>query len=174
MLRNTRVSFNPAPNWSTQFSIAQLHSPEEFAPREDLRRITASASYNLPLHRGNWASLLLWGRNQSLLDGNVGNGYLLESTLKFLDRNATWTRLENVDRTNELLLTQPPPPGFSEKNFTRVQAYSVGYDRGLGNIPHLSTALGAQITWYGVPEVLRPAYGSHPVGALVFLSLRVR
>ena len=96
---STRVSFNLASNWSTQFSVAQLHSPEALAPQEDLRRMTASVTYNRPVHRGNWASLLLWGRNQSLLDGNVGNGYLLESTVKFLDRNAAWTRLENVDRT---------------------------------------------------------------------------
>ena len=171
---STRVSFNPASNWSTQFSVAQLHSPEALAPQEDLRRMTASVIYNRPMNRGNWASLLLWGRNQSLLDGNVSNGYLLESTIKFLDSNAAWTRLENVDRTNELLLTQTPPRGFSEKYFTRAQAYTVGYDREVGHIPHLSTALGAQFTWYGVPEVLRSVYAPHPVSAVVFLRLHVR
>ena len=63
--------------------------------------------YNRPLHEGNWASLLLWGHNQSLHDGNVGEGYLLESTLKFLSRNCPWMRIENADRTNELLLRTP-------------------------------------------------------------------
>jgi len=170
----TRITLAPAANWTLQYSIAQLHSPEGIAPQENVRRMTASIMYNRPLHNGNWASLLLWGRNQSLLDGNVGNSYLMESTLKFLSRNSVWTRIENVDRTNELLLGETPlPSGFSEKYFTRVQAYTAGYDREIGHIPHLSTALGGQVTWYGVRDALRPAFGSHPMGALLFLRLRV-
>jgi len=115
----------------------------------------------------------LWGRNQSLSDGNVGNSYLLESTLRFYNRNNVWTRIENVDRTNELQLGENSfPPGFKERYFTRVQAYTVGYDREVGHTAHLSTAIGGQFTWYGVPNVLRPIYDEHPVGMLVFLRVR--
>ncbi len=96
---SARVTANPGQNWSLQYSIAQLHSPEELAPDEDIRRMTASVQYNRPLPRGNWASLLLWGRNQDISGGNVGNSYLLESTVRFFDRNYAWTRIENVDRT---------------------------------------------------------------------------
>jgi len=171
---STRFTLAPSANWTLQYSIAQLHSPEAAAPEEDVRRMTTSIAYNRPLHNGNWSSLLLWGRNQSLLDGNVGNSYLLESTLKFWLRNAVWSRIENVDRTDELLLGgNPLPPGFMEKYFTRVPAYTAGYDRDIGHIPHLSTALGGQITWYGVPDVLRQDYGAHPVGAVLFLRMRV-
>ena len=170
---STRVTVNPGQNWSLQYSIAQLHSPEALAPEEDVRRMTASVQYNRPMTNGNWASLLLWGRNQDVAGGNVGNSYLLESTLRFLQRNYAWTRIENVDRTNELLLGEnSEPPGFSERYFTRVQAYSVGYEREVGHIPHLSTGLGAQFTWYGVPEDLKAIYGSHPVGGIVFLRVR--
>ena len=162
---------NPGQDWSFQYSISQLRSPEAVAPNEDLRRMTASLMYNRPIHNGNWASML-WGRNQSLSDGNVGNSYLLESTLRFLNRNYAWTRIENVDRTNELLLGENPlPSGFSERFFTRAQAYTAGYDRDLGHIPHLSTAMGGQVTWYGVPEV-KPNYASHPLGVVVFLRVR--
>ncbi len=119
--------------------------------------------------------MLLWGRNQSLQDGNVGNAYLFESTLKFLRRNAVWGRIENVDRTNELLLGEnPEPSGFVERYFTRVQAYTAGYDRDLGHIPHLATAIGGQFEWYGVPAVLKPIYGAHPVGGVVFLRVRLQ
>jgi hypothetical protein len=170
---SSRVTVNPGQNWSLQYSIAQLRSPEALAPNEDIRRTTASVQYNRPMQRGNWASLLLWGRNQSLADGNVGNGYLLESTVCFRGRNYVWARLENVDRTNLLLLGEDPePPGFSEHFFTRVQAYTAGYDREVGHIPHLSTALGGQFMWYGVPTDLKPIYGSHPIGAIVFLRIR--
>jgi hypothetical protein len=119
--------------------------------------------------------MLLWGRNQSLQDGNVGNSYLAESTLKFFSRNNVWGRVENVDRTNELLLGENPlPPGFTERYFTRVQAYTVGYDRELGHIPHLSTAVGAQFMWYGVSDTLKPAYGAHPFGVVAFFRMRVK
>jgi hypothetical protein len=170
---STRVTVNPSQNWSLQYSIGQLHSPEALAPSEDVRRMTASVMYNRPFTNGNWASLILWGRNQSLTDNNVGNAFLLESTLRFLKRNNMWTRIENTDRTNELLLgANPLPPNFTERYFTTVQAYTAGYDRDIGHIPHLSTAIGGQLTWYGVPDVLKPAYGSHPVGVALFIRLR--
>jgi hypothetical protein len=172
---STRVTVNPKQNWSFQYSITQLHSPEAISPFEDIRRMTASLMYNRPFHNGNWASMVLWGRNQSLHDGNVGNAYLAESTLRFLNRNHAWARIENADRTNELLLGENPlPPSFNERYFTRVQAYTGGYDREFGHIPHISPALGAQVTWYGVPDVLKGIYGSHPVGVMGFLRLRTR
>jgi hypothetical protein len=103
----------------------------------------------------------------------VGNSYLAESTLR-LYRNSIWTRIENTDRTNELLLGgNPIPAGFEERYFTRVQAYTLGYDREIGHIPHLSTAVGGQLSWYGVPDVLKTAYGDHPIGANVFLRVRI-
>jgi hypothetical protein len=58
---SARVTANPAHNWSMQFSLADLHSPESLQPEEDLRRMTASVAYNRPMPSGNWATLLLWG-----------------------------------------------------------------------------------------------------------------
>lgn len=172
---SARVTANPGQNWSFQYSIADLTSPEGLFPNENIRRMTASLIYNRPLHRGNWASMVLWGRNQSLQDGNVGNGYLLESTLRFLEKNHVWTRIENVDRTNELLTGESLlPPTFAERYFTRVQAYTAGYDRDIGHLPHLSVAVGGQLTWFGVPAALQATYGSHPIGAVGFLRLRAR
>ena len=84
-------------------------------------------------------------------------------------------RIENVDRTNELLLgNNPEPPGFEERYFARVQAYTAGYDREIGNISHLATAVGGQLMWYGVPGVLRTDYGNHPVGVALFLRARIK
>jgi hypothetical protein len=172
---STRMTVNPGQDWSLQYSIGHLTSPEALAPGEDVRRMTASVMYNRPIGKGNWASMLLWGRNQSLADGNVGNSYLLESTLRFFDTNHIWTRIENVDRTNELLLGENPlPANFVERYFARVQAYTVGYDRDIWKVRHLSTAIGGQFMWYGVPQVLQAEYGSHPVGGVLFLRVRER
>jgi hypothetical protein len=170
---STRLTFNPGQNWSVQYSIAHLHSPEMLSPAEDIRRMTASLMYNRAFRNGNWATTLVWGRNQSLLDGNIGNGYLAESTLRFFTRNYAWTRIENVDRSSDLLLgNNPLPAGFIEKYIARVQAYSIGYDREVGNLPHLSTAIGGQFTWYGVPQIFQPLYSLHPLGVVLFLRLR--
>src|SRR5437764_9365995 len=101
---SVRATLNPAQNWSAQYSFAHLTSPEALHPEEDLQRMTASVMYNRPLPKGNWASTLLWGRNRSVDTGLVWNGYLAESTVRFAERNYVWGRIENVDRTNELLL----------------------------------------------------------------------
>ena len=172
---STRLTMNPAHDWSLQYSIGRLHSPEALQPTEDVRRMTASVVYNRPIHNGNWASMILWGRNQSLSDGNVGNGYLLESTVRLLSRNYAWTRIENVDRTNELLLGEELlPSGFVERYFSRVQAYTLGYDREVGRRRHVSMAIGGQITLYGVPQTLESNYGSHPIGVTAFFRVRQR
>jgi hypothetical protein len=168
-----RGTVNPTQNWSAQYSFAHLTSPEALHPEEDLQRMTASIMYNRPISHGNWATTLLWGRNRSLDTGLVWNGYLAESTLRFAVRNYVWGRIENVDRTNELLLkNQVEPPGFEESITGRVQAYTGGYERDCDLVPHLATGLGAQLTVYTTPGTLVSEYGNHPVGAVVFLRIR--
>jgi hypothetical protein len=169
---SVRATVNPAQNWSAQYSFAHLTSPEALHPNEDVDRMTASVMYNRALARGNWSSTLLWGRNRTS-DGLVWNGYLGESTLRFAERNYVWSRIENVDRTNELLLRNlPEPPAFQETVIGRVQAYTAGYSHDLDLIPHLATALGAQVTLYSPPNALKVLYGNHPLGAVIFLRLR--
>jgi hypothetical protein len=170
---STRFTLNPAKDWSMQYSIGRLASPEALHPDEDIRRMTASVMYNRPMANGEWSSTLLWGRNHNLPTRLVWNGYLAESTLRFAEKNRVWTRIENVDRTNELLLGKNlEPAGFTESIVGRVQAYSAGYDREFPLVPHLSTAIGAQVTWYEVPDSLRATYGQHPAGVAIFLRIR--
>jgi len=169
---SVRATINPAQDWSGQYSFAHLAGPEALHPSEDVDRMTASIMYNRPVTRGNWASTLIWGRNRTS-DGMVWNSYLAESTLRFAERNYVWGRMENVDRTNELLLrNQSEPPGFQETVIGRVQAYTGGYGRDIKILPHLLTAVGAQITMYVTPDSLKAEYGSHPLRALVFLRIR--
>ena len=170
---STRLTLQPGQNWSGQYSYARITSPEALFPTEDQERMTASLMYNKPFSNGNWASTAVWGRTRSLADSSKENSYLLESTLRFAKQNYAWTRLENAGRSNELLVGEHPlPPGFSEVPLTHVQAYTFGYDREFGRIPHLASALGAQVTAYGVGQPLQPIYGSNPVGVSIFLRLR--
>jgi hypothetical protein len=164
---------NPAANWSAQYSFARLSSPEALHASEDIRRMTASLMYNRPIDHGNWASTLVWGRNRNLPSGVIWNSYLAESTLRFMHRNYVWGRVENADRTSELLFKNAPEPAnFEETIIGRVQAYTAGYNREVAWIPHVSTAIGGQLTLYSAPPALQAFYGSHPVGGLLFLRLR--
>jgi hypothetical protein len=170
---SARLTVQPGKNWSGQYSFGQLHSLEALYPTENQQRMTASVMYNKPLKEGNWASTAVWGRTKSFPDGAILNSYLLESTLQFARRNFVWTRIESAERSNELLLGENPlPPGFVETPIGQVQAYTFGYDREIGKLPHVAAAFGAQVTAYGVPSALRPTYGSDPVGVAVFLRLR--
>jgi hypothetical protein len=170
---STRLTIEPGKNWSGQYSYARITSPEALFPSEDQQRMTASVMYNRPFRQGNWASTILWGRTRSLEDNSVFNSYLFESTLRFRAMNHAWTRIENAERSNELLLGENPlPPGFQEQPIGRVQGYTLGYDRDIKLIPHLASAIGGQVTIYGVPESLRAIYGSRPAGIAIFVRLR--
>lgn len=169
---STRVTVSPAQNWSLQYSIAHLTSPEAIHPGEDVRRMTASVMYNRPFARGNWATTLLWGRNSDLSGHQVFNGYLAESTLHFRSRNNVWGRVENVDRTSDLLGAAAEPPNAPERFLARVQAYTAGYDREFSWVSRVSTALGGQVTFYSKPAFLTPVYGAHPVGVAILLRFR--
>jgi hypothetical protein len=169
----TRLTVQPGKNWSGQYSYGRIKSPEALFPTEDQERMTASMMYNRPLRDGNWASTILWGRTRSLRDNSIFNSYLLESTVRFRVRNYSWTRIENADRSNELIIGEHPlPPGFQEQPIGRVQAYTFGYDHDFDLIPHLASAIGAQVTVYGVGDRLKPIYGSRPAGIAVFVRLR--
>ncbi len=171
---STRVTVQPGQNWSGQVSWGRLHSPEQLFPGEDQARTTASAMYNRPFGaHGNWVSAAVWGRTRSIPDNVIQNSCLFESTVRFRTENYAWTRVEDVDRTNELLLGERPlPPGFTEEPAGRVQAYTFGYDRDLPLLPHFETALGAQVTAYTPGLQLQPVYGTDPMGVVVFLRLR--
>jgi hypothetical protein len=170
---STRLTLQPRKNWSGQFSYGRIKSPEALFPAEDQGRMTASIQYNHLLRNGNWTSTALWGRTRSLQDNSIFNSYALESTVRFWIQNYAWARIENVDRSNELVFGEnPPPSNLHEQPIGRVQAYTFGYDHDVDLIPHVASAIGVQVTTYGVGNNLRPLYGSRPAGAAVFLRFR--
>jgi hypothetical protein len=193
---SSRITFSPTQNWSSQYSVAHITSPEALYPGENQQRQTASIMYSRPIgsHHdtttmpgmdmttpatGNWSTTLIWGRTKSLPqtgnDNSKENSYLLESLLNFHTRNYLWTRLENAGRSNELLLPpgDPLPQDFTESPIGHVAAYSIGYDRDYHITPHLIAAPGAQFTAYTTPQALVSTYGTHPWGVVAFLRLHI-
>ena len=172
---SVRLTLQPGKNWSGQYSYGRISSPEQLSPAENQERMTASVMYNLPLHNGNWANTFVWGRTRSLGNNSRFDSYLVESTLNLRARNYIWGRIDSAERSNELIAGENPLPGaFEEKPIGRVQAYTFGYDRDFNVVRRLESAIGGQLTTYGVPRTLQPVYGSRPFSFALFFRFRPR
>ena len=167
---STRLAIAPAKDWVGQYSIGHLHSPEALHSTEDVLRQTASIAYHHAWQTGTLDALVLWGRNHTIASAENANGYLFEATAHLHDRHAVWTRIENVDRTTDLLGAAAPP---EESVVGRVQAYTGGYAHRLYTNQWLASDLGAQATFYRTPGPLRTLYGDHPEGVAVVLNLHL-
>ncbi len=180
---SARVWFTPTPDWSMQFSYGNLVHPEALEPG-NLRRMTASISHNRSWEDGNWATSLIWGRNHEL-HGN-SNSYLLESTANFLDKNYLYTRMELVDKPGLLEENIFGRAGLDEfhpigngfelgdrfEEFFRVGAFTFGGVRDIVAASKLRVGIGADVTFYHVPDGLKPIYGSSPTSFHLFVRIR--
>jgi len=167
---SARITAAPGKDWAAQYSLGHLHSPESAHPDEDVLRQTASVAYHHATGFGELNALAVWGRNHTSGTAIDANGYLLEAALRPQQKQTIWTRLENADRTSDLLGALAPPV---ESVVGRVQAYTGGYAHRVWEWEDGSTELGAQITGYGVPERLLPFYGGHPFGVAAVLVVRL-
>jgi hypothetical protein len=172
--RSARLSFAPNDNWSMQVSHAFLRNPEALEPG-DVRRTTASISYNRRLERGSWASSLIWGRNHESHGGEIFNlnGYVAESTVNFLERNYFYTRLELVDKNQLLRDDDRLKLGITDHHPSfRIGAFTFGGARDIWNTEKTSLAIGSDLTFYSKPSILDSIYGTNPVSWKIFVRLR--
>ena len=170
-----RVSFAPSPNWMIQTSSGRLTHPER-QQTGDVVRVTSSVQYSRPLRNGlAWSSALIWGRNHETAAGRNLNAYLAETLLPLGRMDALTARFESVAK-DDLFVNMPvieSQLASSVGTVFQVQAYTAGYTRTLRDFIGVETALGANLTAYGVPDPIQPHYGQHPLGANVFLRLRL-
>ena len=172
--RSIRLSFAPNRNWSMQVSHGFLRNPEALEPG-DVRRTTASISYNRRFNRGNWATSLIWGRNHENHSGEIFNlnGYIAESIVRFFDRNYVYTRLELADKNQLLRDADRLRLGITDHHPAfRIGAFTFGADRDIWRSERLTAAIGGDVTFYSKPDVLNPIYGDSPVSYRIFLRIR--
>jgi hypothetical protein len=167
---SARISATPWKDWIAQYSLGHLHSPEAVHPEEDVLRQTASIAYHHDFGGDALNAIAVWGRNHTIDSPINANGYLLEAALRLKEKQIIWTRIENADRTTDLLGAAAPPV---ESVVGRVQAHTGGYAHRVWGCKDGSAELGAQFTGYGVPGSLTPLYGQHPVGVAGVLELRL-
>jgi hypothetical protein len=167
-----RATFNPTANLSMQASHGFLKSPEGLHPHENVRRTSASITWNLPLGADrNWQSTFAWGRNDPSggEHGHATDAFLLESAVQ-LGRWAVFGRAENVDK-DELFGDEHDGDPLAGRVFN-VSKVSLG---GYHAIPvgALAIDLGGLVSKYALPEPIQPAYGSNPTSFMLFTRLRI-
>jgi hypothetical protein len=167
---SARVSYDPNPNWSMQYSTGYLVHPEAAEPG-NINRQTASVEYTraLPAIDGRVSSSLIWGRNRKLARQATQNSYMVESVVNFARVNYAFTRLELVDKDE--LVANALPLGAPGPNL-RIGAFTFGAARDLAHTRTRQIAIGADLTFYSKPDILNSAYGVDPVSLHVFLRLR--
>ena len=173
---SSRLSVSPGKNWTGQVSVGRLRHPEAFEDG-DVVRATASLHYSKPMAAGGaWSTSLIWGRNHKTANRSNTNSYLLESVAPVTPRNFITGRIELVDK-DELFDTQPELKQRLERtagSSFRIGAYTLGYTRDLGLFRSIATGVGANFSVYSTPEAIHPYFGSHPMGANVYLRFRLR
>ncbi|WP_443970408.1 hypothetical protein [Sphingobium sp. CR28] len=169
---SVRATVNPTPNLSAQVSHGFLHSPEGLHPEEDVRRTSASITWNLPLGGNrNWQSTFAWGRNDPSGGdhGYTTDAFLLDSAIQ-LGRWTIFGRAENVDK-DELLGDEHDGDALAGRVFN-VSKLSLG---GYHSIPlgKLALDLGGLVSKYDLPRDIQPRYGSDPTSFMLFTRLRI-
>ena len=165
-----RVWWLPSPQWSVQVSAGHLKDAEArpAGPREDVARITASATYHrLSLGR-LWATTVAWGRN---VEGGQGSSALLvETTAETSARDAWFARVEVVGKTSTELVVPLPPDDVSV-----VSKAEVGYTRWVREAIGLRFGLGGSLGISRLPASLSATYGARsPAEFTAFLAIRPR
>jgi len=167
---STRLTVAPARDWIAQYSVGHLHSPEMLHPEENVLRQTASLSLHHAWSTAEVDATAVWGRNHTIGTDVNANGFLLEVEARLRQRQSLWTRIENDDRTTDLLGPSAPP---EESVVGRVQAYTGGYAHRIWHEERGAVELGAQATLYTIPPRLLQLYGAHPVGVAGVLHWRI-
>ncbi|MFD1611808.1 hypothetical protein ACFSCW_08345 [Sphingomonas tabacisoli] len=166
---SVRATWNPTDNLSMQVSHGRLNSPEQLHPEEDVRRTSASVTWNLPIGgKGNWQSTFAWGRNDPSggHHTHTTDAFLLDSAVQ-LGRWTLFGRAENVDK-DELFAEGDPLEG----RVFNVSKLSLG---GYHSVPvgKVSLDLGGLVSTYDLPKAIQPDYGKSPTSFMLFTRLRI-
>jgi hypothetical protein len=155
-------------NLSVQGSYGYLASPELLAPGVSVQRITGSATWNEPIHGGNWASTAAWGRNieeaapttdsvQVETDADIQGPLVLSGRLS-----------RDVKTASELVITTLP-----EDDTFALYTADLGVTAMLPIGDHVDAGLGVRGTASLIPATLEPTYGTRtPTGVYVYVQVR--
>ena len=163
-----RVWYRPTDEWEFQVSSGRLKSPEELEPG-DIVRSTLSASWTQKNGAAMSSVTAAYGRNNT--DRGVQNAFFVEGA-RHIEMNTVYARFEALQVETALLQTDVVVSGLATDVKDRVVAFTFGGVRDFLDVRGFEGGIGADVTFYGVPESLQPMYTSHPVSFHVFFRLR--
>lgn len=161
---SSRLSYNPTKNWALQVSHGYLHSPEALHPDENIHRTTASATYSLPLAKGSFNAVALWGMNKSK-NHKGENAALVEGSWQKNRWNVNG-RYEFVQKSTEELNLEDD---FVDDLLFPVHALTVGAGYDLLQFSKANLQAGSQISFYRSSQKLNDLYGKSPMAFEVYL-----
>jgi hypothetical protein len=164
-----RVWYKPNDEWELQVSSGRLKEPEQLEPGNVVRS-TASAQWTRQDGTDVSSVTAAFGRNDT--DHGSRSALLIEGS-RHVGLNTVYGRFEAVQVETNLLLTGMLPADHAAAEVKDpVFAFTVGAVRDFLSWRGFEGGLGADVTFYGVPGALAPAYSAHPVSAHVFFRLR--
>jgi hypothetical protein len=165
---SARVWFRPTVDWEVQVSSGHLTSPEELEPG-NVQRTTASAAW----FRRNGAdfSAVTAGYGVNAAHETHRQSVFVEGTRRS-GLNSIFGRAELVDvETAKLLdVDHHSPIGGALTN--TVGAFTAGAVRDVMRVRGFEGGVGASVSFYAVPDVLKETHGRHPVSLQLFFRLR--
>jgi hypothetical protein len=170
---SVRGWLRPTPAWAFQVSHARLNTPEPLEPGI-VRRTTASASWLRSHASGTTATTIAYGRNDK--QATSFNAFLAESTHTF-GANTIYGRLESLQTESDLLRFGTHHQGghtHGEEGISEpfLSAFTLGGVRRIGRWSGWDLGAGGDVTFYGVPDILKPTHGDDPVSMHLFIRLR--
>ena len=136
---------------------------------EQTVRSTASASWTRTNGDAFSSITAAFGRNDTEHGGR--HAFFVEGARHF-NRNTLYGRLEAVQVETALLQTDRVVEGVAADVKDPVLAFTIGGVRDFVHWRGFEGGVGADVSFYGVPDSLRPVYSAHPVSFHVFFRLR--
>jgi hypothetical protein len=163
-----RVWYRPNDEWELQASSGRLHTPEELEPG-NIVRSTATASWTHTDGAATASVTAAFGRNDT--DHGGRNAFFVEAS-RHAALNTIYGRFEALQVETALLQTDVLPEGAAADAKDPVFAFTLGGVRDIVSWRGFAGGIGADVSFYGVPQTLQPMYSAHPVSFHVFFRLR--
>ena len=163
-----RLWYRPTDEWELQVSSGRLKEPEALEPG-NIVRSTASASWTQKHGAAISSVTAAFGRNNT--DHGARNAFFIEGS-RHADLTTLYGRFEAVQVETALLQTAAVVEGPAADVRHPVLAFTLGGVRDVWAWRGFEGGIGADLSFYGVPDALQPTYSTHPVSFHVFFRLR--
>ena len=163
-----RLWFRPNEQWELQASTGHLTEPEELEPG-DVQRTTASAAWFKV--DGEDFSAVTAGYGVNVAHETNRQSVFAEGTRRS-GKNSIFGRAELVEVETAKLLDGDHHSSEESPAKSPVGAFTAGAVRDVLRWRGFEGGVGASVSFYAVPGVLKETHGRHPVSYQLFFRLR--